>query len=199
MNDLLAPSAACSVRYSCSVWYSCQCPILVLALFCVQSKLFLQALWHFGLAWNCHNSQSQLWLRFFIDNAWKTCMYTGTEVYKHNWWTNTQILHNVEIQHSLNYTWSTYHWDKSQFDIIILTFGVSVNTAVRMRWAGQGRAYAPSVKGRKYGLKPVCESHPSDLQPEGSSLEERMNERRWCGRKCVKKPSCKRRMTDSRF
>ena len=35
-----------------------------------------------------------------------------------------------------------------------------------------GRAYAPSVKGQKYGLKPVYESHGSDLQPEGSSMED---------------------------
>ena len=41
-----------------------------------------------------------------------------------------------------------------------------------------GAGWAPSVKERKYGLKPVYDSHGSDLQPEGSSLED-MNERRW--------------------
>ena len=35
-----------------------------------------------------------------------------------------------------------------------------------------GAGWAASVRGGKYGLKPVYESHGSDLQPEGSSMED---------------------------
>ena len=58
-----------------------------------------------------------------------------------------------------------------KFDKIVLTFWrFEYCNKNALEWLG--RAYAPSVKGRKYGLKPVYESHGSDLQPEGSSLED---------------------------
>ena len=121
MNDLLAPAAVSDIRALANPNFSSRHPVC-------SAKQGIITIHKVNFGW---------W--GFIDNGWKTCITYKTEV--HNWWTKCKFCTKFNIAIAYRYMWPTCGQRIIEIKLsIIQTFGVSVNTAIRMRWDGLGRA-----------------------------------------------------------